>query len=59
MLHFIVTNAATIVISALLAAAVVAVVAGGVRRLLRGQGCACDCDACERACARGNAQSRQ
>ncbi|MDR1573415.1 MAG: hypothetical protein LBS24_03840 [Clostridiales Family XIII bacterium] len=60
MLHFFVSNAATIIISALLASAILAIVVGGIRKLLRGQGsgCACGCGACDRACLRGDARSR-
>jgi hypothetical protein len=49
MLHFIVSNAATILISLALAAAILAIVGRGIQKLRHGAGF---CDACG-ACARG------
>jgi hypothetical protein len=56
MLGFIISNASTIIISALLAAAVAAIVIRGVMKLRRGQcaGCSCGCGRGEADCGRSD-----
>jgi hypothetical protein len=60
MLQFIVSNAATIVISLALAALVAAIVGRGVRGLRsgRGAGCSCGCGSCGACDQREDLQNR-